>query len=315
MRIKGLICGISLLLACSLSFGCINQESVNQTEGDKGNTFTDSLGQTIQMKTPKRVVALMGSFAEIWLESGGTLVGVTDDAFDKRGVQPEKDTITVGTYNRPNLETILALGPDLVLLSSETKEHVALKKPLEQAGIQTVFFRVTDFNDYLNMLKICTDITNRSDLYDKNGKEVESQIQQIITERKKIEESPSVLFLITYSGGAKVEDSKTMTGKMLKDLGCRNIADQNVSLLKEFNMESILEENPDFIFVIPMGNDEERTRKNLVESIEKNPAWNGLTAVKKNRYILLPKEMFLYKPNARWGDSYEYLKEILDRKQ
>ena len=314
MRIKGFIRGMVLLLVCSLSFGCMKQESVNQIEGNRGNTFTDSLGQTIQITNPKRVVALMGSFAEIWLESGGTLVGVTDDAFDKRGAQPETDTITVGAYNNPNLETILALNPDLVLLSSETREHVALKKPLEQAGIQTAFFQVTDFDDYLNMLKICTDITKRPDVYEKNGKKVETQIQHMITERKKVKQSPSVLFLITYSGGARVENSKTMTGKMLMDLGCKNIADQNASLLKEFNMEAILKENPDFIFVIPMGNDDELARKNLIESIEKNPAWNGLTAVKNNRYILLPKEKFLYKPNARWGESYEYLKEILDRK-
>lgn len=315
MKVKSFICEMVLLLVCSLLIGCSNQESGNQTEGDRSNSFTDSLGQTIQIEPPKRVVALMGSFAEIWLQSGGILVGVTDDAFDKRGVQPEKNTVTVGTYNSPNLETILALDPDLVILSSETREHVALKGPLEQAGIQTAFFQVTSFGDYLNMLKICTDITGRGDAYEKNGKKVETQIQKIISERKKEKTHPAVLFLITYSGGARVEDSNSMTGKMLKDLGCTNIADQNLSLLKEFNMESIMEADPDFIFVIPMGNDDLLTRKNLKESIEKNPAWNGLTAVKNNRYILLPKEMFLYKPNARWGESYGYLKEILDRKQ
>ncbi|HBC99712.1 MAG TPA: ABC transporter substrate-binding protein, partial [Lachnoclostridium sp.] len=117
--------------------------------------------------------------------------------------------------------------------------------------------------------------------------------------------------LITYSGGAVAQNSKTMTGNMLNDLGCKNIADENQSLLKEFNMESIVKEDPDYIFVIPMGNDDTLAMKNLKESIEKNPAWNGLTAVKNNRYILLPKEKFLYKPNEKWAESYQYLSEIL----
>ena len=37
----------------------------------------------------------------------------------------------------------------------------------------------------------------------------------------------------------------------------------------------------------------------------------GLTAVKQDRLILLPKELFHYKPNARWGESYAYLAKIL----
>ena len=102
-----------------------------------------------------------------------------------------------------------------------------------------------------------------------------------------------------------------MTGKMLKDLGCNNIADKNKSLLKEFNLESIIQEDPDYIFVVPMGNNDELAKKNLRETVEKNPAWNGLRAVKNSHYIILPKEMFLYKPDAKWGESYEYLSNIL----
>ncbi len=76
-------------------------------------------------------------------------------------------------------------------------------------------------------------------------------------------------------------------------------------------MEAIIKEDPDYIFVVPMGNDEAQANKNLKESIENNPAWNGLKAVQNQHYILLPKEKFLYKPNEKWGESYVYLSEIL----
>jgi iron complex transport system substrate-binding protein len=75
-------------------------------------------------------------------------------------------------------------------------------------------------------------------------------------------------------------------------------------------MEVIIQEDPDFIFVITMG-DSEKALQNLKEGIETNPAWKDLSAVKNNRYIVLPKELFHYKPNARWGESYEYVAKIL----
>ena len=79
----------------------------------------------------------------------------------------------------------------------------------------------------------------------------------------------------------------------------------------QVQMERIMEIDPDYIFVIPMGNDEEAIRRNLQKSVESNPAWSGLTAVMEGRYILLPGDKFLYKPNAAWADSYEYLAQLL----
>ena len=49
----------------------------------------------------------------------------------------------------------------------------------------------------------------------------------------------------------------------------------------------------------------------LISGIEANPAWNSLTAVKNGRYLVLPKDLFHYKPNAKWGESYAYLARIL----
>ena len=59
-----------------------------------------------------------------------------------------------------------------------------------------------------------------------------------------------------------------------------------------------------------MGNSEKAIQA-LKDGIEQNPAWSGLTAVKNDRYIVLPKELFHYKPNARWGESYEFIAKIL----
>ncbi len=313
------ICAL-LLVLCLLLSGCSSKQAETTTQTAQTNnndtyTFTDALGQELTVNNPQRVVSLMGSFSEIWVLAGGadTLVGTSADTVDTRDLGLPEDIAIVGTYQNPNIEAILALEPDLVLLSSETTRtdsHVALKDALSEAGITAAYFSVTHFEDYLDMLRICCDITGDSEAYQKNGLDVQSNIEQIIAESK-LDTEPSVLLMVTYSGGIRAQSSETMTGRMLADLGCHNILDDNPSLLKEFSVENIIETDPDYIFVIPMGNDDALAEKNLKENVESNPAWSSLTAVKEGRYILLPKDKFMYKPNARWAESYAYLADLL----
>ncbi|MBP3342160.1 MAG: ABC transporter substrate-binding protein [Peptococcaceae bacterium] len=309
---------LALLLVSILALsGCgTNQTIQESSQQEDGYTFTDAIGQEITVHNPQRVVSLMGSFSEIWILAGGadTLVGTSYDTVDNRDLGLPEDIAIVGTYQNPNIEEILALNPDLVLLSSETTRtdsHVALKDALNGADIPAAYFSVTHFEDYLNMLKICTDITGNQDAYQTNGIAVEERIAQIIADSK-TETSPSVLLMITYSGGIRAQSSNTMTGKMLSELGCKNILDDYPSMLQDFSVEKIIETDPDYIFVIPMGNDDALAQKNLKENVESNPAWNSLTAVKNDRYILLPKDKFLYKPNAVWDESYAYLAALLN---
>jgi len=306
---------LTFVFVCSLT-GCSDNQKAQQTTSDEnGYTFTDAIGQEITVNNPQRVVSLMGSFSEIWLLAGGadTLVGTSYDTVDNRNLGLPDDIAIVGTYQNPNIEEILALNPDLVLLSSETTRtdsHVALKDALNGAGITAAYFSVTHFEDYLNMLKICSDITGNPEAYQTNGVAVQERISKIIADNK-LETAPSVLLMVTYSGGIRAQSSNTMTGRMLSDLGCSNILDDYPSMLQDFSVEKIIEVDPDYIFVIPMGNDDALAQKNLKENVESNPAWNSLTAVVNDRYILLPKDKFLYKPNALWDESYAYLAALL----
>ena len=50
---------------------------------------------------------------------------------------------------------------------------------------------------------------------------------------------------------------------------------------------------------------------NLDASLTSNPAWSGLTAIQNGEYFILPQELFHYKPNARWSESYAHLLDLL----
>ena len=121
------------------------------------------------------------------------------------------------------------------------------------------------------------------------------------------ENPPTALVLTTFSGGTRVQSAGTQTGAMLADLGVNNLADENRSLLKDFSLEAVIEMNPDFIFVIPMGNDTEAAMRNLEEATAANPAWGSLSAVQNGRYITLDPTLYLAKPNAQWDAAYQGL--------
>ncbi|MFA5658014.1 MAG: ABC transporter substrate-binding protein, partial [Oscillospiraceae bacterium] len=273
-------------------------------------TFNDSLGNIISVSEPENVAACSGSLAEIWLLAGGELGGVTQDAYDEHLFEIPDTVTNLGAMKSPSIEIMISEGIDFAIFSSKIAEHCELQTLLNNAGITAAYFDIESFKDYLEVLKIFTGITGRSDLYTENGESVQDDISKtILTSKEK--EPPTVLYIRAFSTGAKAKGADTIAGKMLSDLGCKNIVDESPSLLEDLSIEKIIELDPDFIFVTTMGNDEEKALQALKNSIQSNPAWSELTAVKSDRYIVLPKALYHYKPNARWGEAYNYLAGIL----
>ena len=309
-----LAAAVLLLTACAPGEGDASAptSSAGVEQSAQGTcTFTDSLGNTVELEQPpKRVAALLGSYAETWLLAGGEVVAVTQDAYDERGLELPEDTVNLGANQQPDLEALFAAEPDLVLLTPDLDGQMGLKDSLAAAGIPAAWFKVETFDDYLNMFKICTDLTGRSDLYQKNGLDIQSGIDAAIASVPE-GEGPTVLLLRAYSSGVRAKNSDSIAGAMLKDLGAVNIADSNSGLLEDLQMESILAADPEFIFVTTMGASQEAALKSLDELLHSDPAWQTLTAVKEGRVEVLPKDLFHYKPNARWGESYQMLAELM----
>lgn len=309
-----LAAAVLLLTACAPGEGDASAptSSAGVEQSAQGTcTFTDSLGNTVELEQPpKRVAALLGSYAETWLLAGGEVAAVTQDAYDERGLELPEDTVNLGANQQPDLEALLAAELDLVLLTPDLDGQMGLKDSLAAAGIPAAWFKVETFDDYLNMLKICTDLTGRSDLYQKNGLDIQSGIDAAIASVPEGED-PTVLLLRAYSSGVRAKNSDNIAGAMLKDLGAVNIADSNSGLLEDLQMESILAADPEFIFVTTMGASQEAALKSLDELLHSDPAWQTLTAVKEGRVEVLPKDLFHYKPNARWGESYQMLAELM----
>lgn len=294
----------------------VDDASVDDVPVELNDTFTDDLGREITVNSPKRVAALLGSFADIWYLAGGEICAAADDAWEDFDLPLPDACVNLGMTKELSLEKLFEADPDLVLASSNTKGNVEWMDTLEAAGITVAYFDVSDFADYLNMLDICTRITGRRELYEQNGEIVAQQIEQVIAEsRKRVDEAgvaPKVLSLRSSATFIRAKNSRdNVLGEMLKALGCVNIADSDDSLLENLSIEHIMEQNPDYIFFIQQGDNAEGTRKNIESLLQGNKAWAELSAVKNGRVYLLEKSLYALKPNERWGEAYEKLEDVL----
>lgn len=273
-------------------------------------TFLDDLGREVEVQDTKRVAALIGSFADIWLLAGGELTAAANDSWESLQLPLGEETVNLGSIQEPDVEKLIASEPDLVLASANTEGDLALEEILTRAGIPVAYFDVSNFEEYLHMLDICTQLTGRRDLYEVNGLKVQEQIGEI---KKRIDgSSPTVLFLRASSTSVKAKGSKgSVCGEMLADLGCVNIADKGSGLLEDLSMEAIVAEDPAYIFVVIQGNHQEAAMENVEALLLTHPAWNSLKAVQNGNYYLLDKRLYNLKPNARWGEAYEGLADIL----
>jgi len=303
-RILALLCALVLLT------GCAQERSV--PEGEGAYTFTDDLGRTVTLDAPERVAALTGSFADIWCLAGGedTLVAAAGDAWTGFDLGLSEEVTDLGAIKQPNLELLLASQPDLVLASSNTAAQVELLELLEQAGLRVAYFNVTNFDEYLNMLRICTGLTGDETAFEKYGAALSGQIEG--AKARADNSQPTVLYIRATGTSCKVKNSRdTVLGEMLADLGCVNIADSRESLLEQLSLEAILQADPDYIFAVLQGADSTKAQKTLEQTLLTNPAWQSLTAVREGRFHVLEHELYNLKPNARWGEAYEKLADIL----
>ena len=312
---------LAILLISSLLVlgGCsAGQNGDNSQKNENTVTFTDALNREVTIaKNPKRTAALIGSFADVWTLSGGEICASVDDAWDDFGLDLP-NAVNLGGAHSPSFEALLSANPDFVIASASTAADVEMKEQLENAGITVAYFDVDNFHDYLKMLDICTEITDRKDLYKRNGLDVKAKIDEIKDDFKTQnlpENERSVLILRASAGFVKAKGSEgTILGEMLGDLGCTNIADSDKSLLENLSVESVIRSEPYRIFVVTMGNDTEAALDNLKRMIEENPAWGQLGAVKENRLHIMERRLFNIKPNAEWAVAYEQLAKILSGK-
>ena len=315
---------IVLLLSCSFFAltACNDKkvytasiEDIPSTENPNDFYIIDNLGNKVKFDSkPKRLAMMSGSFADLAQKVGGDVVCYTVDAIEERKMTFSEDSINAGSLKNPNAESIIKSNPDIVVMSSELSSHIKLRESLVASGLKVVMFRTETFEEYLDLLAVFSYMLDNNDAYYDLGLSIKNDIEKTIKKAQEKNEEKSVLLMRAFSTKVKARDSKNLVGDIIKDLGGVNIAEQGGSIYPDLELsnELIVQADPDYIFVVVMGDYNEALSYLKDKIIDANPKlWNSLSAVKNDRFIILEKDYFHYKPNEKWNVSYEKMFDYL----
>jgi iron complex transport system substrate-binding protein len=266
-----------LLLMLSVA-GCGTKTKQPSYPGDGGAslTFVDDMGRKVTIKRPERIVSLAPSSTEILfaLGLGDKVVGV-DDYSDYPADVSKIDK--VGGYNKPSLEKIVALKPDLVLADSIHEETV---KKLEELGIPVAVVSPQDLEGVLTSIRWIGIATGAN--------EQAAQLEAKLLERIRLvdekvatipqEERPWVYYEV-FSDPIMTAGPNTLSSELIVRAGGRNIAYDAATDYPEVSPEAIVSRNPDVI-IFP---EVHGTGSVQAETIKSRPGWGTIKAIQNGR--------------------------------
>lgn len=267
-------------------------------------------GVAILPKKPRRAVILLTSLLEPWMAAGGPVIARCSGRIN---VPPAaRDLPVVGTFSNPNVEKIIALQPDLVL-GANVGHFQAMMPILEQNKIPCACFDYVNYHDYIRLSALFAAINGTQEQFRTTQDSLTAEVAAIVGQCRRFS-SPKVLILFTTSHSITCELSDSQTGLMVEMLGGHNIIPTRLRAGNEtrvdFSLERIVQLDPDIILLNTMG-DATEGQARLKKVYETNAAWASLRAVREDRFFVLPKKYFLYKPNNAFPDALRYLARLL----
>jgi iron complex transport system substrate-binding protein len=206
----------------------------------------DDLGRLVAFNgTPQRIISLAPSNTEILfaLGLGDKVVGVTSwcdyppDAMDKE---------QVGEYDTPDMEKIVALNPDLILVSYGTSMEVI--NGMVGLGLTVFGIKSTDLDDVLNDIRTIGEITDKEIEAQALTSEMESRIQAVTDQTTELEQRQKVFYIVwgDESSVLWTAGSDTFIHELIEKGGGVNIC-QNITGYSTISIEDVVARNPEVI--------------------------------------------------------------------
>ncbi|HQV12925.1 MAG TPA: cobalamin-binding protein, partial [Nitrospira sp.] len=264
-------------------------------------TFIDDAGRKLYVaKAPTRVVSLAPSITEMLFALGldEQVVGVTDFCnFPAAATAKPK----VG-YSNPNLESLLALRPELIVAPREFHRANVLAK-LEELKIPVLLLEATSLEQVFAHIHTLGRIFDRSTAAHALTAEMRQQMAEISRRTEGLPRT-RVLYvinsqpLITVGPGSYIH-------QMIGLAGGTNIASEAATAYPRLTMETVLKEDPE-ILIFPRGSVETVPRSEQ----ETWRRWTTLTAVQQNRLREVSADA-LNRPGPRVMQGLEALARVI----
>ena len=297
---KKLLLGSIALVMIVLALAGCGKSTSSSSATTKELTFN---GQTYTVpKDPQKIAVLSNSVLSMLYAVDGkaiSRVNTTDS------LPPEIEALpALGQTANINMEQLLGLNPDLVLgLENQHKKYEA---QLQSSKIPTVLINYDGIKDNVPLLTFLGELTNHQD----KAKTVIATYENNIAKVKdavKGQQPARVAVLRATGKGVTAETDASITASMVKELGMTNVVTSHLDKTTTdktvpYSLETLAADNPDIIFVVTMGKEEEIT-KAMKKAMTDNPAWANLKAVQNNRVVYLPSKLFLLNPGLQTPEA------------
>ncbi len=279
-----------------------------QKKGKEKIEITDLSGRKVTFdKVPESFATLSMGDMDIIHALGGKVVGRPDTKL----TLPEelKKAKVIGNAHQPNFEQIASLKPDVLVANNGFQKNVPT---VEGQGTKVIISSANSVQDIQKNIELYGTAMKKED----KAKELN---QKINNQMKKYEKKSDVKALLVYGapGTYLAALPTSLSGDILEKTGGKNIA-SDFPEMKEYpqyaqlSVERIIEANPDVIYLITHG-DPTSVKKAFEGEMMKNEAWKNLDAVKQNRVVILPPNLFGSNPGTKVTEAMDFMyKSIQD---
>jgi ferric citrate transport system substrate-binding protein len=247
---------------------------------------------TFTSPTPsKRVVVLEYSFLDSLIAVGVPPVGaaIGTQAGD-RGAPPYLKTmlagiVEVGSRAAPNLEVMLRLKPDVIV--ADAFVHKALENNLK-AIAPTIMFnsRRGSYDDLQSQSLELGRLVGKEAL----ARTLLEEQNRLLQKAKAFAnpKAPSFVAAVATPASLTLHSTESFIGSLLERLGRKNaIKPQGSATQFETTLEALIAQNPATLVLFTAPDE-----KPITEEWAKNPLWQRLEAVKRNRVFVFDRDLW-----------------------
>jgi iron complex transport system substrate-binding protein len=232
--------------------------------------ITDDRGRVVSLpRPPQRIVSLLPSLTEsvCELEQCHRLVGV--DRYSNWPAAVIEKLPKVGGGLDPSIEAVVALKPDVVLLSVSSRAS----DRLEALGLTVVALEPKTHADVRRVLGAVSDLLGvpRAQGSDRLWRVIDAGVLAAAQSLPPQAKNARVYFEV--SRGPYAAGEASFIGESLTRLGVRNVVPASLGPFPRLNPEFVVRANPDIIMI---GN-------RSMQAMVPYPGWASLRAIRENR--------------------------------
>ena len=257
----------------------------------------DDFGDTLLLRgAPRRIVSLNPSTTELLfaIGAGGRLVGRT--TYD-RWPEAALAIPDLGAGLRPNVESVLAARPDLVLLYASDDNRDAARR-LRAAGVATAAYRVDRIADFRRVTLALGGLTGDSIAARATVDSVGATIDRVRAATASLPR-PTVFWPL-YDQPLLATGGGSFLNELIDVAGGTNIYAFLADPSPRITVEDLLQRDPEVILLSP----ESRARYLA------DPRWSALRAVRGNRLLAVDTTL-VFRPGPRLGEAARSVARLL----